>query len=94
MLSEILLGCSTGNNTLVALQMASNPAVDLEAALRGSYSELSNLIFRGPRSKPNVTVPMKTTVKVCKQLEVSMGIADTLLYGINTRPCCMGAVWG
>lgn len=34
----------------------------------GSYSELSNLVHRGPRYSPQVTVPMKTTLLAWRQV--------------------------
>lgn len=36
-----------------------NPVVNLEAAILGSYSKLSNVVCRGPEYSPQVTVPMK-----------------------------------
>lgn len=41
-----------------------NPASSLEAAILGSYTELRNLIHRGLRSNPKITLPMKTTLKI------------------------------
>lgn len=41
-----------------------NPASTLEAALLDSYSELWNLVHRGPRSNPNMTPSMRTTLLV------------------------------
>lgn len=49
-------------------QDRANPAVNLEAAILGSYSELSNLVYRGPRYSPRVTTLMKTTVRVWGQV--------------------------
>lgn len=45
-------------------QPRDNPAVTLEAAIMGSYSTLSNLVFRGERSHPGITDLMRTTVLV------------------------------
>lgn len=41
-----------------------NPASSLEAALLGSYTELRNLIHRGPQSNPRITLPMSAKLKV------------------------------
>lgn len=49
-------------------QQDTNPAVNLEAALLGSYSELINLVYRGPQSNPNITIPMKTTIFVWREV--------------------------
>lgn len=45
-----------------------NPVVDLEAVILGSYSELSNLLYRGPKYSSQVTVPMKTTIAVRRKV--------------------------
>lgn len=72
-------------------QDVSNPAVNLEAAILGSYSELSNLVYRGPNSDPRVTTPMKTTLMAWKQVthllsELNTISPHTLLWGNPSLP--------
>lgn len=78
-------------------QPRQNPAVTLEAAILGSYAALSNLVFRGCKAHPGVTVPMKTTFRVwqCSRaahrdpLEVSPHTpvwGNPLLPHLNTIP--------
>lgn len=45
-------------------QPCDNPAVTLEAAIMGSYSSLSNVVFRGMKSHPGITDLMNTTITV------------------------------
>lgn len=52
-------------------QDQSNPVINLEAAILGSYSELSNLVYRGPRLNPHTTTPMNTTVMVWKRISMT-----------------------
>lgn len=54
-------------------QPRSNPAVNLEAAILGSYSALSNLVFRGTKAHINTTVPMTTTIRVWVQMSTFVG---------------------
>lgn len=56
----------------------SNPASAVEAALLGSYSELRNLIHKGPRSSPKISVPMKTTIKVWDTVNAKLGTQNAL----------------
>lgn len=48
-------------------QPRQNPAVLLEAPILGSYADLSNLVYRGPKAHPAVTTLMKTIVRVWQQ---------------------------
>lgn len=59
-------------------QDISNPAVNLEVAILGSYSELSNLVYRGPRYSPKVTAPMKTTLLALRQVTNDLAEAGTI----------------
>lgn len=45
-------------------QSRSNAATCLEAAILGSLTELSNLVYRGPSAYPSLPGPTKTTLKV------------------------------
>lgn len=59
-------------------QDISNPAVNLEAAILGSYSEVSNLVYRGPKYSHQVTTPMKTTLMAWKQVTQFLGEVNTI----------------
>lgn len=59
------------------VQSQNNPAVNLEAAILGSYSALSNLVFRGPKAQDTMTVPMRTTVRVWEQLTAKINLPQT-----------------
>lgn len=48
-------------------QPKQNPAVQLEAAILGSYVAVSNLVYRGPRAHLEMTTPMRTTIRVWLQ---------------------------
>lgn len=50
------------------MQDHSNPSVNLEAAILGSYSELSNLVYREPRSTAQITALVRTMVLVWRQV--------------------------
>lgn len=43
-------------------------SINLEAAILGSYSGLSNLVYRVPGSTTQITTPMRTTVLVWRQV--------------------------
>lgn len=49
-------------------QPKSNPSLNLEAAIMGSYSALSNLVFRGVKTHKDMPTPMRTTVTVWEQM--------------------------
>lgn len=53
-------------------QPRQNPAVNLEAAIMGSYAALSNLPYRGVRANPAVTGPMKTTIQVWRSSRAAL----------------------
>lgn len=59
-------------------QSHTNPSVNLEAAIRGSYSALSNLVFRGLRAHPEMTTPMRTTAQVWEQMSAKLNKANTI----------------
>lgn len=59
-------------------QPKSNPSVNLEAAILGSYSALSNLFFRGSRAHLAVTTPMRTTVGVWEQMLKKLAHPNTV----------------
>lgn len=59
------------------VQSQHNPAVNLEAAILGSYSALSNLVFRGPKAQDMMTVPMCTTTRVWEQLTAKLNSPQT-----------------
>lgn len=72
-------------------QDQSNPSVNLEAAILGSYSELSNVVYRGPRSSMQITTPMRTMVGVWRQVSNHIGEPQTFsphipLWGNPTLP--------
>lgn len=58
-------------------QDKSNLVVNLEVALQDSYSQLSNLVYRGPRYSPQVTVPMKM-IAAWKQVTLSLSNPNTV----------------
>lgn len=82
-------------------QSQHNPSVNLEAAILGSYSALSNLVFRGPRAQAAMTVPMRTTTKVWGQLTAKLNPPTlppyTALWGNPKLPQLLSipdtAVW-
>lgn len=68
-----------------------NPASTLEAALLGSYSELWNLVLRGPRYNSRVTLPMCSTLQVLDTIAKKLGkpnvwSPDTPLWGNPRLP--------
>lgn len=72
-------------------QDQSNPSVNLEAAILGSYSELSNIVYRGPRSTMQTTISMRTTVRVWKQVSKHIEELQTFsphipLWGNSSLP--------
>lgn len=50
-----------------------NPAVTLEAAIMGSYSSLSNMVFRGTRSHPGIMELMRKTITVWHRARTRFG---------------------
>lgn len=58
--------------------MQSNAVVNLEAAVLGSYSALSNLVFWGPRAHPRITTPIHVTVRVWGQVSTAVNEANTI----------------
>lgn len=59
----------------------------LEAAIPGSYAALSNLAFRGLKAPHDLTVPMKTTLRVRKEARAVYRTANphTPHYGATPR---------
>lgn len=70
-------------------QDRNNPVVNLEAAILGSYSEPSNVVYRSPKNSPQVTIPIKTMVVVWRQ--VTMYLSDPGTISPHTplwdKPC-------
>lgn len=54
-----------------------NPMVNLEAAIMGSYSTLTNLVYRGTKASPQA-LPMRTTVLVWEKVTAAVGTPDTI----------------
>lgn len=59
-------------------QSQTNPTVILEAAILGSYSALSNLVFRGPRVCLEMTSLMRTTVGMWGQMTAVISGANVI----------------
>lgn len=54
-----------------------NPAVTLEAAIMGSYSSLSNAVFRGTKSHPGIMELMSTTITVWNRARTRFSSPET-----------------
>lgn len=56
-------------------QIPNNPVVTFETALLGSYSKLSNLVFRGPHSNINITI---LTVQVWRPMTATLAESNSI----------------
>lgn len=68
-------------------QPRDNPAVTLEAVLLGSYATLSNLVYRGVKTHPELTTLMRTTIMVWHRARVVYRSPDAF----SSSHCC-GAI--
>lgn len=59
-------------------QSRHNPSAILEAAILGSYSALSNLVFRGLKAHVAMTTPMCTTTRVWEKITAKLNPPNTL----------------
>lgn len=59
-------------------QTRTNPAVNLEVAAMGSYSALTNMVYRGVRAAPQTTTPMQTTVLMWEQVIAAVRTDDSV----------------
>lgn len=60
------------------LQSRSNPAVNLEAAVLGSYSALTNIVYRGVKACPQAMILMRTTVQVWERVTAAVKADNTV----------------
>lgn len=59
-------------------QSRTNPSVNLEAEILGSYSALNKLVFRGPKAHPTMTTPMRMTTRVWEQMSARLNTTNTI----------------